>query len=323
MNPFWTRETYRKSVESAARAVVGAKALKGRHVLVTGAGGLVGSFVTDVLAACDAVVSVAGRNQESLHTRFPEAQVLYYNLEEDIAFSQPFDYIIHGAGYGHPAAFREDPAGVLLNSVNGTSRLLQYAAEHHVKRFLLVSSGEVYGHVDSMTARACYPVGKQAAETMCAAYYEKSGLDTVSARLCHTFGPGFSESDNRAATQFLRHALRGEDIVLKSRGGQRRSWLYAADSASAILSVLAAGESGKACDIASKDCVATIAELAGIMAEAAGVTVRYEIPDETAVKEQSPIAEQVLDAGALARLGWKAVYTLRTGVEAALRDCGK
>ena len=188
---------------------------------------------------------------------------------------------------------------------------MDYACAHKTKRFVYISSGEVYGNVSSMTSRACYPLGKQAGENLCASYNEKYGLDTVSARLCHTFGSGISGKDNRATAQFFRNAAAGEDIVLKSKGEQRRSYLYVEDCASAILSVLTKGSRGNAYDICADERIVTIAGLAEMIAEAAGVKVRFDLPDEQEKRDQSPIKQQVMDGAALKELGWTAKYSLK------------
>ncbi len=323
MCSYYEKESYIEDVRNSLRSVVSGENLSGKKILVTGASGLVGSFITDVLIESGSTVFVAGRNPVGLQERFPKATPLTYDLASDIDFSFEFDYIIHAAGYGHPRAFREDPVGILTCSVNGTARMLEYAREHCKERFLYVSSGEVYGHVDPMTSRACYPLGKQAGENLCASYREKYGVDTVVTRLCHTFGPGISAKDNRATAQFFRNAVAGEDIVLKSKGEQRRSYLYTADSASAILSVLTSGESGNAYDIASDDCVVTIAELACLIAKAAGVEVTYDIPSEEEIAQRSPIAEQILNGKLPADLGWVKTYSIESGCRKTIEILGE
>ena len=56
----------------------------------------------------------------------------------------------------------------------------------------------------------------RAAETLCASYAAQYGVNARVARLCHVYGPTFTPSNSRADAQFLRKALAGEDIVMKS-----------------------------------------------------------------------------------------------------------
>ena len=136
---------------------------------------------------------------------------------------------------------------------------MEYGLRHEMRRMVYVSSGEIYGegdgseftekssgYVDCASVRACYPSSKRAAETLCVAYGEEYDADVVIARLSHTYGPGFTESDNRVYAQFIRNVLQGEDIVLKSKGEAYRSWLYVVDAAHAILRLLLDGEKGNA-----------------------------------------------------------------------------
>lgn len=117
------------------------------------------------------------------------------------------------------------------------------------KRLLYVSSSEVYGnktgnqpykekdygYVDILNQRACYPSAKRAAETLCTAYGQEYGLDTVIVRPGHIYGPTITETDSRASAQFTQNAIEGEDIVMKSAGMQMRSYCYVLDCAYPIL----------------------------------------------------------------------------------------
>lgn len=140
------------------------------------------------------------------------------------------DYIIDAASNASPNFFKLKPVEVMKANINGVSHLMEYGLEHGMRRMVYVSSGEIYGegdgseftemssgYVDCASVRACYPSSKRAAETLCMSYVEEYHADVVIARLSHTYGPGFTESDNRVFAQFIRNVLRGEDIVLKVR----------------------------------------------------------------------------------------------------------
>ena len=125
-----------------------------------------------------------------------------------------------------------------------------------------------------MKSRSCYPSAKRAAETLCASYFAEYGLDIVVARPSHVYGPNSTEKDNRASAQFFRDVLSGRDVVLKSRGQQLRSYTYVADCVSALLTVLTAGVSGEAYNIANPAATATIAEFAETIAKIGGKLFR-------------------------------------------------
>lgn len=337
---------YIQDLRTALQNSVGAECLAGATILVTGATGLIGSFLVDMLlrATEDGLpvhVLACGRNIHRLRQRF--AHVRQENLtllEQDItkpfANIPPADYVIHAASHAHPAAFNTDPVGTILGNVNGTYNILNYAANCGCRRVLYVSSGEVYGrqnsgeiiaaypedfsgYVDSTQPRSCYPAAKRCTETLCVAYAKQYGVETVIARPCHTYGPYTTASDNRANVQFVQRALRGEDILLNSAGTQLRSYCYVADCASAIITILLNGKAGQAYNIANPNSRVTIAGFAHAVAAAAAVQVCYTDPDAVALAERSPIEKQVLDSTKLEDLGWQGLYSISLGIEHTIR----
>ena len=216
----------------------------------------------------------------------------------------------------------------------GTIRLLEYLRAQGGGRFLLLSTGEIYGEnptlpegfsegdhgwVDSMQPRACYPESKRAAETLCAAYAAQYGVDALAARLCHVYGPTFTASNSRADAQFIRRALAGEDIVLKSAGTQVRSFCYVADAAAALLTLLQRGEAGQAYNVANRNSVASIRQYAETLADIAGVRVAFDVPPEVERAGYTRVTRAVLNPGKLEALGWRPRYDLRAGLEQTFR----
>ncbi len=123
--------------------------------------------------------------------------------------------------------------GTLTGAISGMASVLELARACGARRALMVSTGEVYGRgapedlpfreefegaIDILSPRACYPMGKRAAETLCAAYRQQYAVDSVIARPCHIYGPTANARDNRASTQFLADAAAGRPIVMKSPG---------------------------------------------------------------------------------------------------------
>ena len=331
-------ETYQKDLDLAAEHAVGIGSLKGKSVLITGVTGTIGSFLADMLirhsggSGLGITVYAAGRDPKKLQERyggFPEVKVLPYDMNRPIAFDVPVDYIIHGAGNAHPAAFNGDPVGTIMGNVAGAYALLEYGRGHGCRRFLYLSSGEVYGQgdlsleefeesyggfVDPVLPRSCYPSSKRAAENLCVCYSGQFGLETVIARPCHTYGPQMTAADNRAHAQFIRNALKGEDIVLKSPGNQLRSYNYVADCASAVMTVLLKGTPKEAYNIANPKARLTIAQLAGVIAKTVGRKVVFASPDAADIAGRTPIAKQVLSSRKLEGLGWSGAYSIEKGI---------
>lgn len=342
---YYSSQTYLSGLRKANRAVCRLSDLFHSSVLITGASGLLGSYLTDMLSeanrdGADITVYALGRSEERLQKRFaaraddPRLHLVPHDVNTPPAFSFGADFVLHAASNAYPAAFNTDPVGTLMSNITGTKYLLDHALGHGTKRFLFVSSGEVYGQgdlsldsfsedyggfVDPTSPRSCYPNGKRAAETLCAAFTKQYGLETVSVRPSHTFGPTATKSDNRAHTQFINRGLAGEDIILNSAGSQMRSYTYVADTASAILTVLTSGKIGEAYNVANPASRATVADFAREVARQTGTKVVFAEPDAVAAAERTPIAKQVLSSRKLEDIGWKGQYTLEEGIAETLR----
>ncbi len=349
-------DLYIGDLKVAADHIVGLSNARKCTVLVTGATGMVGAYLVDTLLEADKeygldiTVVACGRSINRLEKRFEhrtgDVRKLLKFMEYDMLEELPdsfdeicADYVIHDAGNAFPSAFVDHPEETVKGNIEGTARLLEYSKRQGVKRFVYISSGEVYSVSDDVRAdfakslakssdaevysgkilekvyedgtRTCYPYSKVAAEELCLS--EGKSVGAVEARLCHTFGPGASNADDRAHAQFARFAAAGENIVLNSAGTQLRSYNYIADAASGILSVMISGEDGESYDICSPDNVITIRGLADLMAEAAGVSVIVRDPEANEKRLSSPISRQVLNADKLCGLGWKKAFDLENG----------
>lgn len=338
-------KTYINNLDTELRHSVGIERLAGSSVLITGATGTIGSFVADMLLRYNQIsnakikLCVAGRNIQKLQMRYgiwkdPQLTIVRYNILEPICFDQKIEYVIHVAGNAHPTAFNGDPVGTIIGNVNGTYNLLQYAKIHGGKRLLYVSSGEVYGqgdlnleefheeyagYIDTAAPRSCYPESKRATENLCASYSSQYKFETVIVRPCHTYGPEITPTDNRANVQFIRNALNGEDIVLKSTGSQIRSYNYVGDCASGIITVLLNGKSGEAYNLANPYVHISISELAAIIANAVGKKVVFSNPSMVDIANRTPITKQVLSSKKLEALGWNPAFSIIDGIENTLR----
>ena len=308
--------------------------LEGSNILITGATGLIGGSLVDVLMNARCQVYALGRNEERAKKRFAD----YWNSDsfhfikgdvtKPLSCNINFDYIIHAASNASPNFFKEKPVEVITSNIIGTQNLMEYGLSHGMKRMLFVSSGEIYGegsgkefvetdsgYVDCATPRACYPSSKRAAETLCVSYAAEYGVDVVIARPCHTYGPFFSESDNRVYAQFIRNVLQGEDIVLKSKGEQHRSWLYVVDCVGALLTILCQGKCCEAYNVADEKSEISIRDLAELIASTAGLSVKFDIPSTQDKGNTTPITTALFSTRKLQSLGWQPLFSMSDGIK--------
>ncbi|WP_034445663.1 NAD-dependent epimerase/dehydratase family protein [Butyrivibrio sp. AE2032] len=317
--------------------------LKDKSVLLSGATGLIGSFLVDVIMlrnreyGMNTRIVALGRKEETVRERFPYCfdeewfEFIKQDLNEPVVLSDQMkaSFVLHLASNTHPLQYSTDPIGTIMTNVIGTKSMLDVAVSCGAERFLLASSNEIYGenrgdvelfyesycgYIDCNTLRAGYPEGKRCAEALCQAYISAKGLDAVIARLTRSYGPTMKMTDSKALSQFIKKGLDGEDIVLKSEGTQYYSYSYVADSVSGLLTVLLKGETGGAYNIADEKSDVRLKELAGAIAQHVGKEVIFELPDAVEAAGYSKATKARLDGSKLKTLGWSMKYDIIEGI---------
>lgn len=309
------------------------------NILITGATGLIGSVVSEILLQANEDMNLnnkiylSSRKKENLEKRFKKLKDKYISVEydsnEEFQFFDKIDYIIHCASNASPLFYSTKPVETIMTNVNGTNNLLKWATKNNIKRFLYVSSSEVYGNkdnndlfkeddyfkIDILNSRACYPVSKRLCETLCSSYTSEYNMDIVIVRPGHIYGPNFLETDNRASAEFARNVINGDNIVMKSEGMQLRSYTHVIDCATAILSVLAKGKTGEAYNISNMNSNVTIRDFAMMHAKLAGTEVIFKLPTNEEKKGYNLMNCSALDSTKLINLGWNPIFDLESGVK--------
>ncbi len=318
--------TYLNDIQKAASLDLPWETFDNCNILVTGASGLIGNCLVDVLMSRpnrSYSVFALGRNIErmtQLYNQYDKEKFfnkLIWDINNPLECSFPFHYIIHAASGATPSDFSSHPVEVMKANLIGLINLMEYGLKHELRRFLYISSGEIYGegngtvftedfsgYVNPMLSRSCYPSSKRAAETLCSSYISEYHADIVVARPCHIYGPHFTENDNRVYAQFIRNVLRNENIVMKSNGEQCRNWCYVVDCISALLYILFKGKRGEAFNIADESSNITIRQLANMIADYNGCSVITELPSDVEAKGYNPVSKSFFSTQKLSSLGW-------------------
>ncbi|MDR3634901.1 MAG: NAD(P)-dependent oxidoreductase [Isosphaeraceae bacterium] len=199
----------------------------------------------------------------------------------------PFTHVLHMAT---ETALAGSATASFNTAVDGTTRVLDLAVASGTKKLLLTSSGAVYGVQPpdlpritegflgaprSEDSTAGYGHGKRAAEFLCCAAAADTGLAVKIARCFAFVGPGLPLDGTFAVGNLIRDALRGDAIEVTGDGTARRSYLYAADLAAWLWTILVRGASGRPYNVGSGADV-SIAELAATVARVVrpGIPVR-------------------------------------------------
>ena len=215
------------------------------NILISGVSGMIGAVLTDILLYSNRTygtqynVTGIGRDKSHAEEMFSEYKdddgfrFIQHDINNAMTEAGAVDYIIHAASNTHPVDYSGDPIGTITANVIGTNNLLEYAVSHGCRRFVFLSSVEIYGenkgdierfdetyngYINCNTLRAGYPESKRTGEALCQAYGKKYNLDFVIPRLCRVYGPTMSLRDSKAIAQFIKNAANDEDIVLKSEG---------------------------------------------------------------------------------------------------------
>ena len=317
--------------------------LKNSTVLITGASGMVGSYMLYVLTRLNDIynydIKIIGmvRNVQKLPEKIrnrKDVQVIVGDVTNPIDIEGDISYIIHAASPASPLIMQNKPVETIAANTLGTYYTLNLAKEKEAAGYLFISSREIYGQpaegqeffrentygfVDQLNPRSCYSEGKKAAETMCVCFKEEYGLNTKIARLAHTYGPGMSIYDGRVQADFLKNVYHNEDIVLKSEGTAVRTYTYIGDAVSALYRILLNSDD-IVYNIGNENGKVSIKELAEIMVDIypeRGLKLIFDIP-EGGTKGTAPYTLGILSSEKIRNLGWKPKYSVKDGFKRTL-----
>ncbi|MDE6519950.1 MAG: NAD(P)-dependent oxidoreductase [Ruminococcus sp.] len=324
-----------------AKSLKNPELFRGKKFLITGATGLVGSLLIRTLLFLNEVLELelkiyaVVRDSEKAATIFANVgskQSLSFIVqdlsEEVIRFDlEHIDYIIHTAAVTESKRMVTNPVETLSMAYHSTEAILKLAREQQVSGVVYISSMEVYGqmhtehkttesdlgYVDLTSVRTCYPEGKRVCECLCNAYAKEYSVPVKIARLAQTFGAGVSEKENRVFAQFAKSTVRGEDIVLHTKGESEGNYVYTADAVAAILLLLTEGVPGESYNVSNEESHMKIREMAEMVlaefSEGRGRII-FDIPEDSLKYGFAPTVHMYLSNEKLRSLGWKPCVNL-------------
>jgi dTDP-glucose 4,6-dehydratase len=300
------------------------------RALVTGGAGFLGSHLCDALLGEGWRVVVVdnlltGRRSNLAHLRNDSR---FEFVEKDIC--QPFDvgqvdYVFHFASPASPVDYTVHGIPTLKVGSLGTFHALDVAHKYNAK-YLVSSTSECYGdplehpqketywgNVNSIGPRSVYDEAKRFTEAVTMAYHRYHKVDTRIVRIFNTYGPRMQLNDGRVVPNFMKQALRGEDLTVYGDGSQTRSFCYVSDEIDGFVRLAKASEHlpvnvGNPDEFTILECAEHVLKVTGSKSK-----ISYEPLPQDDPKQRRP---DITKARQL--LGWEPKIALQTGLRMSL-----
>jgi dTDP-glucose 4,6-dehydratase len=300
------------------------------RALVTGGAGFLGSHLCDALLAEGySVVAVdnllTGRMSNIEHLR-REGNFEFLQLD----INRPFEcgevnYVFHFASPASPVDYTIHGIETLKVGSLGTMHALDIAHKHRAK-YLFASTSECYGdplehpqketywgNVNTIGPRSVYDEAKRFSEALTMAYHRYHAVDTRLVRIFNTYGPRMQLNDGRVIPNFMKQALRGEDLTVYGDGKQTRSFCYVTDEIDGFLRLSKSNEHfpvniGNPNEFTVLECAQRVIAVTGSKSK-----IRHEkLPQDDPKQRRPDIAK------ARTLLGWEPKVGLDSGLEMSL-----
>ena len=300
------------------------------RALVTGGAGFLGSHLCDALLAEGyRVVAVdnllTGRITNLGHLQHePDFELRQLDICEPFDCGQ-VDYVYHFACPASPVDYSVHGIPTLRVGSMGTFHALETAKKYNAK-YLISSTSECYGdplqhpqkesywgNVNPVGPRSVYDEAKRFSEAATAAYRRYHRVDTRIVRIFNTYGPRMQLNDGRVIPNFMKQALRGEELTVYGDGRQTRSFCYVSDEIEGILRVAKSAEPGpinigNPSEFTILECAQQVLAVTGSKSR-----IRYESLPQDDPKQRCPDISKAKQL-----LGWQPTIDLPTGLKKSL-----
>jgi dTDP-glucose 4,6-dehydratase len=305
------------------------------RTLVTGAAGFLGSHLCDALlgeghsvVAVDNLITGRMRNLEHLGSE-PRFEFQHADICSPFDFG-PVDYVFHFACPASPVDYMVHGLPTLQVGSLGTFNALEVARKYNAK-YLISSTSECYGdplehpqkesywgNVNPIGPRSVYDEAKRFSEAATMAYHRYFKVDTRIVRIFNTYGPRLQLNDGRVISNFMKQALRGDDLTVYGDGYQSRSFCYVSDEIEGILRLSRSDEHlptniGNPGEFTILECAKLVLSVTGSKSR-----IVFEPLPQDDPKQRRP---DITKAKKL--LGWEPKINLETGLRLSLDYFGE
>ena len=210
-------------------------------------------------------------------------KIFKLNLNKEININIFPDICIHGASITSPNNYTLRPVETLMTNTLGTINLLNFCSKKKVKKFIFLSSSEVYGDfrranfkkkifseenyglIDSSKIISNLALSKKFGENSLKAWTKEFNLFTNSIRLFHTYGPFMKLGDGRIHSDLVKDIVNNRNLLIKGNLKIKRAFCYISDALSGILTVILKGEKGEIYNLANPEEIHSVKKIAHII----------------------------------------------------------
>lgn len=330
-----------EDLKSILKQNINFEKFKNKKILITGATGMLASYYMYTLMYLNDVLNynikiyALVRNNEKLksitnYEKRKDITPIIQDVCNSIDIDEKIDYIIHMASSANPSTIITNPIGIINANIKGTLNVLECAKKHNAE-VIFTSTREVYGEMNenkkeikeddmgvlnNLELRACYPESKRMAENIIISYAYQFGIEYQIARIAHSYGPGMIiENDGRIMSDLIYNVVKGENIVLKSKGEAKRAFCYILDATTALLRITINENKNQVYNIANEKEEISIKDLAYLLKEKykeKNIDVIFEIKDNN--NQYVRFKRTKLNTDKLEKLGWEPIVNLEEGI---------
>jgi len=307
--------------------------LRGRSVFITGAYGLLGSWLAKAVLARGARTTVLRRDvvvSSALELEGTERRVNVVHgdicdgsLMERAVNEYEVDTVFHLAAQTIVGIANRSPLSTFETNIRGTWMLLEACRSTGVQRVVVAASDKAYGIHDelpyredfALQPRYPYDVSKAATDMIARSYWHSFGLPVAVTRFANLFGGG-DLNLSRLVPESAMAVIEGRPPVIRSDGTLERDYLYVEDAVEAYLAIcdlLEGGQGGGEAFNAGGDAPHSVLEIVELMCKVAGTSVTPDVRGKGTPPGE--ITRQWVDSTKLRTMsGWAPQVSLEEGL---------
>ena len=284
----------KKIINQIIKSKIPLKKLNNKKILITGCNGFIASsfikMVNEAMSKKGYKIYFYGlinklKTNKNLKPLISKKTLVIkkVDLNKEINLNFKPDICFHLASITSPSEYISKPIETITTNILGTINLLNFCVKKKVKKFILLSSGEIYGNfkklnfkkekfdendygiIDPKNISSNYSLSKKISENALLCWFKKYNLANNSIRLFHTYGPNMKLGDGRIHSDLVDKISKNKNIILKGNPNIKRSLCYISDVITGILTVILRGKNNESYNLANPKEIYKVKELAKII----------------------------------------------------------